>query len=256
MVYVLAGPQHRNPLERLLVTPGPAAGAVRQVHGAADANLQLGASDEGRLSARGGGGDRRAADVMLVILNGIAIFIRQRFSEEHPVVALIPHVRTSLSDVSAAGRALSPGRRARQSAPSTRDQDRSAASELLLRQPAGAVQDISLADSRAGGHGADRPVGLRQEHVPADAQPHERHHRGHPVDGRSVLLDGQDIYARTSTWSRCASGSGMVFQKSTPFPKSIFDNVAYGPRIAGGAGQGALAEIVEKSLSGPRCGTR
>jgi phosphate transport system ATP-binding protein len=40
----------------------------------------------------------------------------------------------------------------------------------------------------------------------------------------------------------------MVFQKSTPFPKSIFDNVAYGPRIAGQKNLAALKEIVERSL--------
>ena len=40
----------------------------------------------------------------------------------------------------------------------------------------------------------------------------------------------------------------MVFQKSNPFPKSIFENVAYGPRVAGVRGQAVLAEIVEKSL--------
>ena len=41
---------------------------------------------------------------------------------------------------------------------------------------------------------------------------------------------------------------GMVFQKSNPFPKSIFENVAYGPRVAGVRGHAVLAEIVEKSL--------
>jgi len=42
---------------------------------------------------------------------------------------------------------------------------------------------------------------------------------------------------------------GMVFQKPNPFPKSIFDNVAYGPRIAGIKGKGELADIVEASLT-------
>jgi phosphate transport system ATP-binding protein len=41
---------------------------------------------------------------------------------------------------------------------------------------------------------------------------------------------------------------GMVFQKSTPFPKSIFENIAFGPRIAGLKDKRALAEIVERSL--------
>ena len=42
---------------------------------------------------------------------------------------------------------------------------------------------------------------------------------------------------------------GMVFQKSNPFPKSIFENVAYGPRVAGIRGKQVLYEIVEKSLT-------
>jgi phosphate transport system ATP-binding protein len=41
---------------------------------------------------------------------------------------------------------------------------------------------------------------------------------------------------------------GMVFQKSNPFPKSVFENVAYGPRVAGVRGKAVLYEIVEKSL--------
>ena len=43
---------------------------------------------------------------------------------------------------------------------------------------------------------------------------------------------------------------GMVFQKSNPFPKSIFENVAYGPRILGVSAPGELDAIVERSLKG------
>ena len=43
---------------------------------------------------------------------------------------------------------------------------------------------------------------------------------------------------------------GMVFQRPNPFPMSIFDNVAYGPRIHGERNRGAVSEIVEKSLRG------
>jgi phosphate transport system ATP-binding protein len=42
---------------------------------------------------------------------------------------------------------------------------------------------------------------------------------------------------------------GMVFQKPNPFPKSVFDNVAYGPRLHSAPGRGALVEIVERSLT-------
>jgi phosphate transport system ATP-binding protein len=65
------------------------------------------------------------------------------------------------------------------------------------------------------------------------------------AEGR-VLLDGENILAMDVVHLR--RRVGMVFQKSNPFPKSIFDNVAYGPRINQGIGKGALAVAVEKSL--------
>jgi phosphate transport system ATP-binding protein len=63
-----------------------------------------------------------------------------------------------------------------------------------------------------------------------------------------VLLDGQDIYASQVDVVALRKRVGMVFQKSTPFPKSIFDNVAFGPRIAGLRAMGPLKELVERSL--------
>jgi phosphate transport system ATP-binding protein len=48
----------------------------------------------------------------------------------------------------------------------------------------------------------------------------------------------------------------MVFQKSNPFPKSIYDNVAYGPRLQGVKKRSLLDEIVERSLKGAASGTR
>lgn len=63
-----------------------------------------------------------------------------------------------------------------------------------------------------------------------------------------ILLDGQDIYAPDVDVVALRKRVGMVFQKSTPFPKSIFDNIAFGPRIAGTKNQTKLQEIVEKSL--------
>jgi phosphate transport system ATP-binding protein len=59
-----------------------------------------------------------------------------------------------------------------------------------------------------------------------------------------ILLDGQNILAQDVTALR--RQIGMVFQRPNPFPKSIFDNVAYGPRINGY--KGSLADTVEKSL--------
>jgi phosphate transport system ATP-binding protein len=63
-----------------------------------------------------------------------------------------------------------------------------------------------------------------------------------------ILLDGVDIFDPRVDVVALRKRVGMVFQKSTPFPKSIFDNVAYGPRIAGLKDRHQLAEIVESSL--------
>ncbi len=64
-----------------------------------------------------------------------------------------------------------------------------------------------------------------------------------------ILLDGKDIYDRDLDVVMLRARVGMVFQKPNPFPKSIYDNVAYGPRIHGlGAGRAELNEIVETSL--------
>ncbi len=63
-----------------------------------------------------------------------------------------------------------------------------------------------------------------------------------------ILLDGEDIYRRGADVVELRKRVGMVFQKSNPFPKSVFENVAYGPRVAGVRKRGVLDEIVEKSL--------
>src|SRR3546814_1948817 len=65
----------------------------------------------------------------------------------------------------------------------------------------------------------------------------------------SITLDGRDIYDKDLDVVMLRARIGMVFQKPNPFPKSIYDNVAYGPRIHGlGAGRAELDEIVETSL--------
>ena len=48
-----------------------------------------------------------------------------------------------------------------------------------------------------------------------------------------ILIDGEDIYGSGADVVKLRKRVGMVFQKSNPFPKSIFDNVAYGPRTHG-----------------------
>jgi phosphate transport system ATP-binding protein len=64
----------------------------------------------------------------------------------------------------------------------------------------------------------------------------------------SILLDGEDIYAPEVDAVDVRRRVGMVFQKSNPFPKTIFENAAYGLRINGMRDKRKIAEIVEKSL--------
>ncbi|MCK5381146.1 MAG: ATP-binding cassette domain-containing protein, partial [Candidatus Latescibacteria bacterium] len=63
-----------------------------------------------------------------------------------------------------------------------------------------------------------------------------------------VLLDGRDIYEKGMDVVELRKQVGMVFQKSNPFPKSIFDNVAYGLRINRMAKGDELSDRVEQSL--------
>ena len=68
------------------------------------------------------------------------------------------------------------------------------------------------------------------------------------VEG-TITLDGEDIYAPTMDVVQLRARVGMVFQKPNPFPKSIYENIAYGPRIHGlAAGKADMDVSVEKSL--------
>jgi phosphate transport system ATP-binding protein len=67
------------------------------------------------------------------------------------------------------------------------------------------------------------------------------------VEGE-ILLDGHDIYSSGTDVVELRKQVGMVFQKSNPFPKSIFENIAYGPRVAGLRNRSKLQEIAEHSL--------
>jgi phosphate transport system ATP-binding protein len=64
-----------------------------------------------------------------------------------------------------------------------------------------------------------------------------------------IQLDGQSIYAPGVDVVELRKRIGMVFQKANPFPKSIFENVVYGPRIHGERSKARLMEIAEKSLT-------
>lgn len=72
---------------------------------------------------------------------------------------------------------------------------------------------------------------------------------GVAIDGK-VLLDGEDIYDSKVDTTLLRKKIGMVFQQPNPFPMSVYDNIAYGPRIHGIRSKAQLDEIVEKSLKG------
>ncbi len=67
------------------------------------------------------------------------------------------------------------------------------------------------------------------------------------IEGR-ILIDGQDIYGRGVDVAELRRNVGMVFQKPNPFPKSIYENVAYGLRLQGVNSRRLLDEVVERSL--------
>jgi len=64
----------------------------------------------------------------------------------------------------------------------------------------------------------------------------------------TITIDGKDIYASGTDVVSLRRRVGMVFQKSNPFPKSVYDNIAYGLRIGGMHNKRELNEVVEKSL--------
>lgn len=66
----------------------------------------------------------------------------------------------------------------------------------------------------------------------------------------TVLLDGEDIYDRGVDTTLLRKKVGMVFQQPNPFPMSIYDNIAYGPRLHGIKNKSQLDEIVENALKG------
>lgn len=69
------------------------------------------------------------------------------------------------------------------------------------------------------------------------------------IEGK-VVLDGEDIYSPTVDTTLLRKKVGMVFQQPNPFPMSIYDNIAYGPRVHGIKNKAKLDEIVETSLKG------
>ncbi|ACG75322.1 phosphate ABC transporter, ATPase subunit [Anaeromyxobacter sp. K] len=110
-----------------------------------------------------------------------------------------------------------------------------------------AVKDISLAlpdrqvTALIGPSGCGKSTFLRALNRMNDLIPGAR------ADGE-ILLDGESVFDRHIDAVELRRRVGMVFQKSNPFPKSIFENVAYGLRVGGMKDRAALAERVERSL--------
>ena len=92
-----------------------------------------------------------------------------------------------------------------------------------------------------GPSGCGKSTFLRSINRMNDLIPHTR------IEGR-LEVDGQSIYDKRISLVSLRQQIGMVFQKPNPFPKSIFDNVAYGPRLQGIRNNSQLNEIVETSL--------
>ena len=112
-----------------------------------------------------------------------------------------------------------------------------------------ALTDISLAfgenqvTALIGPSGCGKSTYLRCMNRMNDLIPYSR------VEGE-LLLDGENIYAPNLDVVTLRSRIGMVFQKPNPFPKSIFENVAYGLRVNGIKNQAEVQHQVEKSLKG------
>ena len=66
----------------------------------------------------------------------------------------------------------------------------------------------------------------------------------------TIKIDGEDIYDPRTDVALLRKRAGMVFQKANPFPMSVYDNIAYGPRVHGIKNRAKLDEIVENSLRG------
>ncbi len=112
-----------------------------------------------------------------------------------------------------------------------------------------AVHDVDLQFGKHEITALIGPSGLRQVHRPALPQPDERPRRlGARVEGQ-VTYHGQNIYAKDVDPIAVRTQIGMVFQKPNPFPKSIYDNIAYGPRVTG-MKVSNMDDLVEEALNG------
>jgi phosphate transport system ATP-binding protein len=110
-----------------------------------------------------------------------------------------------------------------------------------------ALKDITIAirdrqiTALIGPSGCGKSTFLRTLNRMNDLIPNTR------VEGM-IMLDGEDIYRHESDVVSLRQRVGMVFQRPNPFPKSIFENVAFGPRVLGGSSKKEIEDKVEQSL--------
>ena len=113
-----------------------------------------------------------------------------------------------------------------------------------------ALQEHHAAAARPARHRVHRPVGLRQVDAAAHPEPHLRALSRASVATGEVLVDGENILAPGVDLNLLRARIGMVFQKPTPFPMSIYDNIAFGIRLYERLPKSELDDRVESALRG------
>jgi phosphate transport system ATP-binding protein len=116
------------------------------------------------------------------------------------------------------------------------------------------LHNISLDSPREADHRADRPVRLRQIHISAHLNRINETVRECARFEGEVTLDGENVLEMDVTKLR--RRVGMVFQRPNPFPKSIFDNIAYGVEGERAEGKRPALRYWSRACAAPRCGTK
>ena len=116
---------------------------------------------------------------------------------------------------------------------------------------------MSRSKCRRERNGVHRALRLRQDHAAALPQSDERSRStAHASPRARFRLDGVDINAPEVDVVDLRRRVGMVFQKSNPFPKSIYENISYGLRIAGINKRASSMKRSRKACAAPRFGTK
>ena len=169
------------------------------------------------------------------------------------------HVRPTSTTVTAAPTrpTVEPARRRTRGRRRRADRVRRRRPRRLLRQRSGPCATSTSTIRQQRDHRLHRPVGLRQDHGAALLQPHERPDRRRPGSrARLALPRRRPLRPRRVDAVEVRRRIGMVFQKPNPFPKSIYDNVAFGPRVNGVRRRATSTTSSSARCAARRCGTR